>query len=384
MRSSILSFAVVGICWTAFCAAEPAPQQTSNQAKSDMGKFEISSTSWGKLPDGQEATLFTITNPGGMKVKLTNYGGHIVEVDAPDRDGKFANVVLGFDNLNAYVKHTAHFGSTIGRYGNRIAKGKFTLDGKQYTLETNNGPNHLHGGSMGFDHQLWNAEQVQTPDAYGVKFTYVSKDGEANYPGTLTATATYWLTKDNALKIDYTATTDKNTVVNLTNHAYWNLAGAGKGDILDQKIKVEADKYLAVDNTLIPTGEMKDVTGTIMDFTKERAFRPGVDDLKKQPILGYDHCYVLRNPGKVELAATARDPKSGRIMEVWTDQPGVQLYTGNHLDGGAINGGFPQYSAFCLETQHFPDSPNHPQFPSTVLKPGEEFKSTTVYKFKTE
>ena len=262
--------------------------------------------------------------------------------------------------------------------------GKFALDGKQYTLETNNGPNHLHGGSKGFDHQLWNAEQVQTPDAYGVKFTYVSKDGEANYPGTLTATATYWLTKDNALKIDYTATTDKNTVVNLTNHAYWNLAGAGKGDILDQKIKVEADKYLAVDNTLIPTGEMKDVAGTIMDFTKERAFRPGVDDLKQQPILGYDHCYVLRNPGKLELAATARDPKSGRIMEVWTDQPGVQLYTGNHLDGGAINGGFPQYSAFCLETQHFPDSPNHPQFPSTVLKPGEEFKSTTVYKFKTE
>ena len=235
MRSSILSFAVVGICWTAFCAAEPAPQQTSNQAKSDMGKFEINSTSWGKLPDGQEATLFTITNPSGMKVKLTNYGGHIVEVGAPDRDGKFANVVLGFDNLNAYVKHTAHFGSTIGRYGNRIAKGKFTLDGKQYNLETNNGPNHLHGGSKGFDHQLWKAEQVQTPDAYGVKFTYVSKDGEANYPGTLTATATYWLTKDNALKIDYTATTDKNTVVNLTNHAYWNLAGAKSGDILDQK-----------------------------------------------------------------------------------------------------------------------------------------------------
>ena len=308
-----------------------------------------------------------------------------MEVDAPDRNGKLANVVLGFDNLNAYVNHTAHFGSTIGRYGNRIAKGKFTLDGKQYTLETNNGPNHLHGGSKGFDHQLWNAQQVQTPDAYGVKFTYVSKDGEANYPGTLTATATYWLTKDNALKIDYTATTDKNTVVNLTNHAYWNLGGAKSGDILDEKLLVNADKYLAVDNTLIPTGEMVDVKGSVMDFTKERAFRPGVEELKKQGNLGYDHCYVLRGPaGKLELAAAARDPNSGRIMEVWTDQPGVQVYTGNHLDGGAINGGFPPYSAFCLETQHFPDSPNHPQFPSTVLKPGEEFKSTTVYKFKTE
>jgi aldose 1-epimerase len=325
-----------------------------------------------------------ITNPSGMEVKLTDYGGHIVAVDVPDRNGKIANVALGFDNLDAYMRHTAHFGSTIGRYGNRIAKGKFTLDGTQYTLETNNGANHLHGGSKGFDHQLWKAEQVTTPDAYGVKFTYVSKDGEANYPGTLTATATYWLTKDNELKIDYTATTDKNTVVNLTNHAYWNLAGAGSGDILDQKIKVESDKYLAVDDTLIPTGETKDVKGTIMDFTKERAFRPGVDELKKQPILGYDHCYVLRSPGKMELAATARDPKSGRIMEVWTDQPGVQLYTGNHLDGSAINGKFPQYSAFCLETQHFPDSPNHPQFPSTILKPGEEFKSTTIYKFKTE
>jgi aldose 1-epimerase len=382
MRNLVLSATAIGLCTIAVSIAQTTP--SSNQANHEMGKFNVSSTSWGKLPDGREATLFTITNPSGTEVKLTDYGAHIVAVDVPDRDGKIANVTLGFDNVNAYVKHTAHFGATIGRYGNRIANGKFTLDGKQYTLEINNRPNHLHGGSNGFDHQMWKAEPVMTPDAYGVKFTYVSKDGEANYPGTLTATATYWLTKDNALKIDYTATTDKNTVVNLTNHAYWNLAGAGKGDILDQKIKVEADKYLAVDNTLIPTGEMQDVTGTIMDFTKERAFRPGVDDLKKQPILGYDHCYVLRNPGKLELAATARDPKSGRVMEVWTDQPGVQLYTGNHLDGGAINGGFPQYSAFCLETQHFPDSPNHPQFPTTVLKPGEEFKSTTVYKFKAE
>ncbi|HTQ40735.1 MAG TPA: aldose epimerase family protein [Pirellulales bacterium] len=345
----------------------------------------IDAKSWGKWRDGQEVQLYTLTNPNGMVVTLTNYGGHVVSVEVPDREGNVKNVVLGFDNLDSYIKHTAHFGATIGRYGNRIAKGKFTLDGQTYTLPINNGPNHLHGGPEGFDHQLWQGKGVKSADAIGVEFTYVSKDGEQGYPGTLTATATYWLTKDNELKIDYAATTDKDTVVNLTNHAYWNLAGAGSGDILGQQMMIAADKYLAVDDTLIPTGKMEDVKGSMMDFTSLKPIGPGVAEIKKQGGRGYDHCYVLRNQdGKMALAAKAKDPASGRVMEVRTDQPGIQFYTGNFLDGDPINGGFPQHAAFCLETQHYPDSPNRPEFPSTELKPGETFKSTTIYKFTTE
>ncbi|HZZ28022.1 MAG TPA: aldose epimerase family protein [Pirellulales bacterium] len=358
---------------------------SSNQATNQKGSFMIDAKSWGKWSDGQEVQLYTLSNPNGMVVKLTNYGGHIVSVEVPDKEGRSKNITLGFDNLDSYVKHTAHFGATIGRYGNRIAKGKFTLDGKEYTLPINNGPNHLHGGPHGFDHQLWQAKEVKSPEAVGVEFKYVSKDGEEGYPGTLTATATYWLTKANELKIDYTATTDKDTVVNLTNHAYWNLAGAGSGDILGQKMMIAADKYLVVDDTLIPTGKMEDVKGTMMDFTSSKPIGPGVAEIKKQGGRGYDHCYVLRSQnGSLAQAAVAKDPASGRTMEVWTDQPGIQFYTGNFLDGDPINGGFPQHAAFCLETQHYPDAPNHPEFPSTELKPGETFKSTTIYKFSTE
>jgi aldose 1-epimerase len=350
-----------------------------------MGKFTTEKKPFGKLPDGREVTLYTVASPTGAKLRMIDYGGTIVSLDMPDRDGKMDNVNLGFDNIDTYLKHTAHLGATIGRFGNRIAKGKFTLDGKEYTLETNNGPNHLHGGSNGFDHVMWTGKEVDSPDAAGIEFTYVSKDGEANYPGTLTATATYWLTKNNELKIDYTAKTDKDTVVNLTNHAYWNLAGAGSGDILGEEMMINADKYLAVDDTLIPTGEMTPVKGSGMDLTSPKPLGPGVAELKTKGGNGYDHCYVLRSGGgKMDLAAKVHDPKTGRTMEVWTDQPGIQLYSGNFLDGSETSGGFKQHAAFCLETQHFPDSPNHPEFPTTVLKPGETFKSETIYKFGTD
>jgi aldose 1-epimerase len=350
-----------------------------------MGKFNIEKMPFGKLPDGQEATLYTLANPAGLQLKMTDYGAAIVAFEAPDKNGKLANVALGLPSAEAYSKHSCFLGATIGRYGNRIAKGKFTLDGKEYSLPINNDPNHLHGGPNGFDRQVWKVKELEKPDAVGLQFTYVSKDGEAGYPGTLTVTATYWLTKDNELKIEYAATTDKDTVLNLTNHCYWNLAGAGSGDILKQEMLLNADKYLEVDDTLIPTGKMLDVKNSVMDFTSSKPIGPGVDGIKKQGGLGFDHCYVLRSQnGGVALAAKAKDPASGRVMEVWTDQPGIQLYTGNFLDGSPTSGGYPQYSAFCLETQHYPDSPNRASFPTTVLKPGQTFKSTTIYKFKTE
>jgi aldose 1-epimerase len=345
----------------------------------------VQKQTWGQLPDGRDAELFTISNPGGAKLKLTNYGAHIVAVEMPDRAGNIENVVLGLDSLDSYVKQTVSFGATVGRYANRIAGGKFTLNGEEYHLPINNGPNSLHGGPQGFSHQLWMAKKVRKTDAVGVEFTYLSKDGEAGYPGTLTATATYWLTKDNALQIDYKAMTDKDTVVNLTNHAYFNLAADGKRNIFDQEMMIDSDKYLDVDKGLIPTGKLLDVKDSVMDFKTSKPFGPGIKKLNaNDPLGGYDHCYVLKNDGKLALAAKAKDPKSGRVMEVWTEQPGIQLYSSNHLNGDALNGGFPQYAAFCLETQHYPDSPNHPDFPSTVLKAGDTFLSTTIYKFGVE
>jgi aldose 1-epimerase len=360
-------------------------QTSSNTTNNDMAKFDVKEEVWGKVSDGREGHLFTIKNPSGAILKMTDWGGHIVAIEVPDREGKLANVNLNLDSLSGVEKQTPHFGATIGRFGNRIAKGKFTLNGKEYSAPVNNGPNSLHGGPEGFDHQLWTAKKVEKPDAAGIEFTYVSKDGEMGYPGTLTTTATYWLTKDNSLEIDYTATTDKDTVLNLTNHAYFNLAGAGSGDIFKQELQLDSDKYLEVDDVLIPTGKQLDAKGA-MDFTTSKPFGPGIQELRtaKGDKGGYDHCYVLSNGGKLARAAKARDPASGRTMEVWTDQPGIQLYSSNYLEGLKENGGFPQYGAFCLETQHYPDSPNHPDFPMTTLKPGETFKSTTIYKFGAE
>jgi aldose 1-epimerase len=359
---------------------KPRPLQNP-KAKTAM---TIEKTSFGKTKDGTEIQLFTCKNSGGLVLKVMTYGATVVSMETPDKLGNVRNIQLGFPKLDGYLARHPYFGSTVGRYGNRIAGGKFTLDGKEFKLATNNGPNHLHGGIKGFDAVVWKAEEVKTADAVGVKFSYTSKDGEEGYPGTLQVTATYTLTSANEMRIDYTATTDKPTVLNLTNHCYWNLGGAGSGKILEHQLTINADKYLPIDATSIPTGELADVKGTAMDFTTPHAIGERIEELKKPPhqTKGYDHCYVLRGQeGKLALAAKAVDPARGRTMEIHTTEPGVQLYCGNFLDGGEGGGGYQQHDAFCLETQHFPDSPNQPKFPSTVLKPGQTFKSTTVHKF---
>ncbi len=342
---------------------------------------------FGKTHDGHEVKVHTLTNLHGIRVRLIDYGATLISVETPDKSGKNANIMLGFPTLEGYLQRHPFFGSTVGRYANRIAGGKFTLDGKTYTLATNNGPNHLHGGLKGFDTVLWKPEPVSGPDFVGVKFSYTSPDGDEGYPGKLDVTVTFTLSNVNALRMDYTATTDKPTVVNLTNHAYWNLAGAGSGNILGHELTIAADKYLPIDDTSIPTGEPAPVKGTPLDFTSPHTIGERIGELKKDPhkTKGYDHCFVLRGQqGKLELAARVKEPTSGRVMEVYTTEPGVQLYCANFLDGGPGAGGFKQHEAFCLETQHYPDSPNKPEFPSTVLRPGETYRSTTEHRFSVE
>jgi aldose 1-epimerase len=346
--------------------------------------MKVEKTSFGKTADGHEVSLFTCTNANKLVLKMIDYGAIVVAMETPDRNGKFANINLGFQDLKGYLERHPYFGSTVGRYCNRIAKGKFTLNGKEYTLAVNNPPNHLHGGEKGFDKQMWKAAEIKTPDAVGVKFTRRSPDGEEGYPGNLDVSVTYTLTNENELKIEFTATTDKATPVNLTNHNYWNLAGAGSGTILEQELTLQADKYLPVDAGLIPTGELADVKGTPLDFTSPHRIGERIKEIKADPV-GYDHCFVLRSSdGSMALAARAKDPKSGRVMEIRTTQPGIQFYSGNFLDGKPANGNYQQYEGFCLETQHYPDSPNQPSFPSAILKPGETFAQTTVHRFAVE
>jgi aldose 1-epimerase len=347
------------------------------------GGAGVTKTDFGKA-DGKSVELYTLTNAKGMKATVMTYGATLTGLWVPDRDGKLADVVLGFDDLQGYFKGHPFFGSTVGRVANRIAKGKFTLDGKDYKLFVNNGPNTLHGGQKGFDKQIWTAAPVPGKGGPAVKFTYTSPDGEEGYPGKLTASVTYTLTNDNELRLDYEATTDKATPVNLTNHSYFNLAGQGTATILGHELTLEADKYTPPDDTLIPTGEIKTVKGTPLDFTTPHTIGERIDQLKGDP-RGYDHNFVLNSGGKkLASAARVREPKSGRVMEVLTTEPGVQLYTSNFLDGKLKGKGgvaYPQYGALCLETQHFPDSVNHTNFPSTILRPGETFRSTTVYRF---
>lgn len=336
---------------------------------------------FGKLPDGRQVDAFLCSNRRGMAVELTNYGAIVVAVHTPDRDGETANVTLGFTKLDGYLQRHPYFGATVGRYCNRIAEGTFSLGGKQYTLAKNNGPHHLHGGERGFDTVLWDAEPFLTREGAGVKFHCVSKDGEEGYPGNLDVTAIYSLTNQNELRVEFQATTDQATPVNLTNHCYWNLAGAGRGTILDHELTIAAGEYLAVDETLIPTGERRSVARSPFDFRSVKPIGRHLLHLGGEP-MGYDHCYVLNDQsGKLTFAARVKDPKSGRVMEVHTTQPGMQLYTGNFLDGSEEAGGYRQYEGFCLETQHFPDSPNQPDFPSTILKPGEQYHQVTVHKF---
>lgn len=348
--------------------------------------------SYGKTADGQSVELYTLSNAKGMTVKIATYGGTITELLVPDRDGKLADVTHGFDNLAGYEsKGNPFFGCLVGRYCNRIGKGRFTLDGKEYKLATNNGPHHLHGGLKGFDKKVWRVVgQEAGKSADGVGYTglvlsYLSPDGEEGYPGNLDVQVSYRLTDDNALEIRYQAKTDKPTVVNLTNHAYFNLAGHAAGDILDHEVTLFASRYTPSDETLLPTGKIEPVKGTPYDFTTAKTIGSRIKEIKGEPG-GYDVNYVIdRKAGSdLTLAAVVREPKSGRIMEVLTTEPGVQFYTGNFLDGTVKGKGgavYKKHAGFCLETQHYPDSPNQKDFPSTVLRPGQTYRSMTVYRF---
>jgi aldose 1-epimerase len=346
---------------------------------------------FGKLADGQKADLYTLTNKNGATATISNYGGIVTSLTMPDRYGKFADVVLGFDSLTKYVKDSPYFGCLVGRYGNRIAKGKFTLDGQNYTLATNNIGNALHGGLKGFDKVIWEATPKVTAQGPSLKLTYVSKDGEEGYPGTLKVTATYTLTNKNELKLVYRATTDKDTIVNLTHHSYFNLAGQGNGTILDHLLTLDASRYTPVDKTLIPTGKIALVKGTPFDFRSPTAIGARIDAKDEQLKFGggYDHNFVGDKlvPGTLTRIAKVEDLKSGRVLEVLSTEPAVQFYAGNFLDGKLKGKGGKIYAhrgGFCLEPQHYPDSPNHKNFPSVVLKPGETYKNTIVYKFSAE
>jgi aldose 1-epimerase len=326
-----------------------------------------------------------LRNAQGAEAKITNYGGIVVSLKVPDREGRMGDVVLGYDTLDEYIKSNPYFGCLVGRYGNRIAKGRFTLNGKEYTLATNNGPNHLHGGLKGFDKVVWEAKPSVSNAGPALELRYMSKDGEEGYPGNLLVTAIYTLTNKNELRLDFSATTDKETIVNLTHHSYFNLAG--EGDILNHEVMIVADKFTPVDSTLIPTGELRPVKGTPFDFTNPTAIGARINDKDEQLAFGkgYDHNWVINKPlGKLGLAARVYEPTTGRVMEVLTTEPGMQFYTGNFLDGTIVGKGGKPYKfrcAFCMEPQHYPDSPNKPNFPSVVLRPGEVYRSTIIYRF---
>jgi len=339
---------------------------------------------------GTPIDLFTLRNAKGAEAKITNYGGIVVSLKVPDRKGKMGDVVLGYDTLAQYINNNPYFGCLVGRYGNRIAKGKFTLGGKECTLLTNNGPNALHGGAKGFDKVVWEAKSFESPDGPALELRYVSKDGEEGYPGALSVKATYTLTDENGLRLDYEATTDKDTVVNLTQHSYFNLADAGKSEILNHEVMIAADRFTPVDSTLIPTGELRPVKGTPFDFTTPMKIgaRINADDEQIKFGNGYDHNWVInKSPGELGVIARVHEPTSGRVLEVLSTEPGLQFYTGNFLDGSITGKGDTVYKfrhAFCMEPQHYPDSPNKPDFPSVALKPGQVYKNTIIYRFSVE
>lgn len=349
--------------------------------------MDIDVEGFGVTPEGETVRLYTLTNANGLEAQIMTYGATVTSLKVPDEDGEMDDVVLGYDELEGYLTNSPYFGAIVGRYGNRIARGKFTLDGVEYTLATNNDENHLHGGLKGFDKVVWEDETVWEPDGVGVRLTYRSEDMEEGYPGNLTAVVTYVLTNDDALRIDYEATTDKATPVNLTHHGYFNVAGGGR-DILGHVLMLNADRFTPVDEGLIPTGELRAVEETPMDFRDATPIGERIDERYEQLEFGggYDHNWVLNREGDgLSLAAKVYEPTSGRLMEVWTTEPGVQFYAGNFLDGTITGKGGQVYGhrwGFCLETQHFPDSPNKPQFPSTILRPGETYESTTVYRFR--
>lgn len=374
-RFSFVSIVIV----LGFLTMTTTPNSFASHASAS--RPSISKSAYGKLPDGTAIDAYTLHGSAGASATVITYGATLTNLLVPDRSGKLGDVVLGFDNLQGYLGTNPFFGCTVGRYANRIANGKFTLDGKEYKLFVNNGPNSLHGGKVGFDKHVWTAEPSESANAQSVKFTYVSADGEEGYPGKLTVTVTYTLTDTNELKLNYTAVTDKPTVLNLTNHTYFNLAG--HGDMLQQVLTLHADNYTPVDSTLIPTGKIAPVAGTPLDFSKPTAIGAHIAELPE--IGGYDHNLVVNGkPGTLRPVALVTDPSTGRTMEVLSTEPGVQFYSAIHLDGtvaGKNGVKYAKYGAFCLETQHYPDSPNHPAFPSSVLRPGSTFTSETIYKF---
>ena len=368
-----LSFAAIMLCLAAAAA---------------LAQAGVTKQSFGKTPSGENVDIYTLRNRNGVETQITNYGAIVVSLKVPDRKGAMGDVVLGFSDFDQYLKNDPYFGAIIGRYGNRIAKGRFKLDGAEYTLAVNNGENHLHGGIKGFDKVVWTGRQLTTKAGPAVVLTYLSKDGEEGYPGNLRVRVTYRLTHQNDLRIDYVATTDKATVINLTHHSYFNLLGEGNDDILNHRVRINANRFLPTDAGSIPTGELRSVIGTPFDFLKFTPIGERINQDNEQLELGngYDHTWIINGrPGTLRFAAAAHEPSTGRMMEVWTTEPGMQFYTGNFLDGtltGKAGKPYPRRSGFCFETQHYPDAPNQPSFPTTTLRPGATYRSTTIYKFR--
>jgi aldose 1-epimerase len=380
----VLAIAVITICGCEKKDANVKQQKAKPEAK-EIRQMSANRESFGKTPDGKQVDLYTLANINGISARIISFGAILVSLQVPDRSGNLGDITLGFDKLDGYLGAHPYFGATVGRYANRIGKAQFKLDGKVYKLAANDGENHLHGGIKGFDKVVWKLEDIGVTDEGAmVKMSYISEDGQEGYPGNLACSVTYTLTKNDELRINYDAETDKTTVLNLTNHSYFNLAGQGNGDILGHELMLNADKYTVVDTGLIPTGENRSVKNTPMDFTTSMTIGSRISQVKG----GYDHNYVLnKGSGALALAAKVYEPKSGRIMEIHTDQPGVQFYTGNFLDGSITGKGgkvYKKHYGFCLETQHFPDSPNKPNFPSVVLKAGQKYTTVTVHKFYTK
>jgi len=382
---SIFACTAIAACFIFSFSCKEQPQIGGEKGPTEEEmKMDVQRENFGKLPDGRTVDLYILTNPLGMKAAVMTYGATLVSLEVPDRNGRPADITLGFDSLEGYLGAGPYFGATVGRYANRIGGARFVLDGVTYTLAANDGRNHLHGGIRGFDKVVWKAEPVSEEGAVGVTLSYVSKDGEEGYPGNLSCSVTYLLNEKNELNLRYTAVTDKATPVNLTHHSYFNLAGQGEGDILSHELMLNADFYTPVDEGLIPTGEIRSVKGTPMDFTRPK---PIGRDIALVPG-GYDHNFVVNGQaGDLRLAARLHDPRSGRTMEILTTEPGIQFYSGNFLDGtitGKSGKVYGKHYGLCLETQHFPDSPNKPNFPSTILRPGETYRSVTVHRFTAE
>lgn len=383
-KSISIFFFALAICAAAFVAA--AASSTPLAVENQQSKARVEKRPFGKLADGSTVDLYTLTNRHGLQAEISNFGAALVALKAPDARGMMTDVVLGYDDASGYETDTFYLGTVVGRYANRIAGGKFKLNGVEYKLAQNNGPNHLHGGVRGFNKVLWQAREVRRPEGPALELSYLSHDGEEGYPGNLRVTTTYVLTDANELRLEYRATTDKATVVNLTNHSYFNLAGAGAGSILRHELKINAASFTPVDETSIPTGDLKRVQGTPFDFTRATPLGERIEQQDEQLIKGrgYDHNYVLNRKGKaLSFAAEVYEPGSGRVMQVWTTEPGLQLYTANYLDNAHGKAGktYNRREGFCLEAEHFPDSPNQPRFLSPVLKPGGQYSQTTVYKF---